>query len=900
MSSIFRKFTVKCLRENRTRTLVTIVGIVLSMSLFTAVIEGAYSGINYMAECIIDSQGAWEGYADGVTAAQADALRADPTIKDTALSGDAGWAPIGSENPDKPYLRIVSVGSDISKMISIKLTGGRMPENSSEIVLPSHLASNGGVQYQIGETVQLECGTRHDTTGRPLTADSVYSESEELTGTVSRTYTVVGICERPEDEAFGCAGYTAYTTDTPAETYRCYFTMKDLSGIYDFSAKAGPEMKVEVHEDMLMVRGVMRDSGLQTLIYGFAGVLLFLISFGSISLIYNSFSISVSERTKLYGILKSVGATKKQIRGSVLYEALILAGIAIPLGMIIGCAGIGITLYCLRDAFRAFIGMGSDASIHLALDPGALLLSAAVCLVTTVISAWIPARRAVRVSAIDSIRQTDDVRISRRDVRVSGLTSRLFGFEGMMAAKNFRRNRKRYRSVVVSLFISVVLFVSASSFSSYLMSSVSTVNSSDSGTDITYTISRKDADIEGIMKLLSSAGGVTDAIYTQSVWNGLRFSDGELSVNWQDIGGAHTGDNETELYMDVLFADDASFRKLCADNGLRAEDYYNADAPAGIIYNHYTYHTEIDGRTRWTSGEILDSKALPANCYAVFQKGVDGYVETDMKEIDGQEVYVYYPEETVRRYWNSGDESVFDDAEYITRPREEMERRVDLTISSAAGTNVLGMGSGTPVLIYPFAMREAVLGEDLMELVTGHTWFGFRTDDHTESFNAMKTALTEAGEGTDRLTDYAASRETRRMIVSIVNVFAYGFIILISLIAATNVFNTISTNVNLRRREFAMLRSIGMGNKGFNRMMNYECLIYGLKGLAWGLPAAVLVTYALYRVVGISIDMGFYIPVSSILIAVGSVFAVVFATMLYASGKVRKDNPIDALKNENI
>ncbi len=138
------------------------------------------------------------------------------------------------------------------------------------------------------------------------------------------------------------------------------------------------------------------------------------------------------------------------------------------------------------------------------------------------------------------------------------------------------------------------------------------------------------------------------------------------------------------------------------------------------------------------------------------------------------------------------------------------------------------------------------------------------------------------------------------MVVTIVNVFSYGFIILISLIALANVFNTISTSILLRRREFAMLKSIGLSEKGFGKMMNYECLIYGARSLLFGLPAALLMTYWIYRVTSNAIDRSFYVPWNGVVIAVASVFIVVFATMLYSTRRIRKDNPIDALRNENL
>jgi putative ABC transport system permease protein len=136
--------------------------------------------------------------------------------------------------------------------------------------------------------------------------------------------------------------------------------------------------------------------------------------------------------------------------------------------------------------------------------------------------------------------------------------------------------------------------------------------------------------------------------------------------------------------------------------------------------------------------------------------------------------------------------------------------------------------------------------------------------------------------------------------ITVINVFAYGFIILISLIAATNVFNTVSTGISLRRREFAMLKSVGMTSKGFNKMMNYECLLYGAKALLFGLPTSFIITYLIYFFVSHGAEISFVLPWSAIGIAVFSVFAVVFATMMYSMSKIKKDNPIDALKNENL
>ncbi len=230
---------------------------------------------------------------------------------------------------------------------------------------------------------------------------------------------------------------------------------------------------------------------------------------------------------------------------------------------------------------------------------------------------------------------------------------------------------------------------------------------------------------------------------------------------------------------------------------------------------------------------------------------------------------------------------------------EEAQVRVPFTIGTAVKETAPMLDASQTALIYPESVRQALVGAHSDYFWTS-AQFSIQAPDHAKVTEAVKKQLEQDGINSNMTHDIAANRESQRMLVLVVRVFSYGFIILISLIAMANVFNTISTSVMLRRREFAMLRSIGMGRKDFQRMMNYECLIYGCKGLLWGLPAAVGLTYVIYRITAQAMDQAFYIPWYSVAIAVGSVFAVVFATMLYATRVVRRDNTIDALRQENL
>ncbi len=903
--NVFHRFTRASLRQNPSRTLVTVIGIVLSMALVTAVIQGAYSGIQFLIRSETARVGAFHGYYYELTADQAQQAQQAENVKTSAVWQTVGWAEIGSESEYKPYLLIRAVSDNFTELVAVHLTSGRMPENDAELLIPDHLAINGGVTYRAGDTVTLAVG-RRTSEGYELNETNPYDpeSGEKLVDITEKTYTVTGTYERFDNlvEDYGCPGFTALTgwDGQAAGARSVFFTVKNVSHFYEDMANNPMSENWRPHDDLLRFNGAVRSESVSTFIYGFAGVLIFLIAFGSISLIYNSFAISVSERTRQFGILKSVGATKKQIRDSVLYEALLLGGLGILGGAAVGCLGIGITLWALRDAFKAF-SMDTGVQMKLIVSPLGLVIAAAVCLATTLISAWIPAQRANRVNAIDAIRQTGDIKVRGKDVKVSRLTKKLFGFEGMMAAKNFKRNRKRYRATIVSLFLSVTLFIAASSFCDYLTQAVGTATASDSRVDITYATAGDDrTDPDGVLALMTGVAGVEKGCYLESDYADLRVAPDAVTDEYVNRYGApETTDGLTDAsaHVQLVFVNDKAFRALCDDNGLNADDYY--DAPRGLLYNRSAGRTtDQDGNSHWYDVKMIDENKLPLEVYSSEVRQFDEYTLAEVE--DGK--YYYYTDEYMQEMnerWRSGEDAGLDRSRAMVLTAEEAEERRYLTVAATVKETLFALPDGMTALIYPYEMREAVMGEDVAEELF-QTDFALIAPDHARVYEAVKKELTAKNMDTGRLYDLAADKESMRMLVTVVRVFSYGFIILISLIAMANVFNTVSTNVMLRRREFAMLKSIGLGEKGFRKMMNYECIIYGCKGLLWGLPAAVALTYLIYRITGSIVDRGFYIPWYSVAIAVGSVFAVVFATMLYSTGVIRRDNPIDALRQENL
>lgn len=963
--NIFQKYTLRALKKNRVRTLVTIIGIIISMAMFTAVIESAYSGLQFLRRSEEASSGKFHGYYSGMSRADAEAMSEQDGVEYVSVLQNVGWAVADVTNTYKPYIMIESADDNISELVSVHMIDGRMPQNANEIAIPAHLINYAASEIKLGDTLTLSVGQRIDDDGNVLAPndpllytfrseeekengevtgsdkenekdgeqeDDIGSsaESAEVVSSVSDngivlletikntkeiTYTIVGIFERLDYtiEYYDAPGFTALTCGGGTGECRAFFTLNNPAGFNKYVVEHPQNGKLRSHSDLLMYYGSIANHNLGRVVIGMVAVLIALIFVGSVSLIYNSFSISVGERTRQFGILKSIGATGRQIRGSVIFEALVLCAVGIPVGILAGCVGIGITLWCLRDQF-GFLGASAvgeyAVEMRLVITPLGLLIAAVIGVITALVSAWIPAKRAMKLSPIDAIRQSADIKLSRRDVRSSPLARRIFGFEGMMAAKNFARNRKRYRSTVISIFLSVTLFISASSFCSYMTDAVGEI-SSDSGVDIGYTHweysgTRKNIPSDEMYEMMRSVEGVEKS----SAYKYLYF-DYELATDDADPSlikdadrfNAEVQGDKIALSGAAVFLDDESFREFCSENKLNADDFYNASAPAAILCGDLKVKCYDNGSSRLYTTNVIKSSSLPLSVYTEAYEEIDGYdMEYYLTDDDtGKMLYYYYETSYVKEVRENGGRLDIERARVLAE--EEALAKYEVKIAAATSKRPLVSDiAGEMCFVYPLSMYEEVSRSTfkLNSISREHTVFTFTADDHSSVAAKMRTILLSNGIEDAYLNDFSESYESDRMLVKVINVFAIGFIVLISMIAMVNMFNTISTNLLLRRREFAMLRSVGMTSGGFNKMMNYECIKYGAKGLLWGLPVSLALTFLIYCIVTEAYTAEFYVPWYSVAVAVGSVFAVVFAAMLYTMRMIRGDNTIDALKNENI
>ncbi len=872
--NIFSKITAKTMRMNRVRTMVTIIGVILSTSMITAVATFGTSFQNFLVDYSMARTGNWHVAVIGTDSEQAENLKEDEDVEKTAVMKTLGFAwfdPVIKSSPDMPYLYVRALSEEALEMLPAEMKEGRMPATEDEVALPSYLLANEAKnqETEIGDVLTLELGER-SYQGERLGQQNGYMSEEEFDGgetftpRETRTFTVVGIYDYWADCSYWAAGYDVLTGPTAQETaYQDVFIeMKNPRHVYSFAEeKLTQEGTAALYNDeLLRWLGVVDNSNLTVVMGGLLAVLIAVIMAGSITLIYNAFSISLRERTVQFGLLSSVGATKKQLRQAMRYEAFFVSAVGIPLGLLAGIGGIGVTLHYIGGGLTNWIH-GTDVGIPLHVPVWAVIFAALVAFITVMISVWIPSRRIRKITPMEAIRSSTDIRVRPDEVKTGKWISSLFGLEGMMAQKNYKRDRRKYRATVISLTMSIGLFTAAGLFNIYLLKTGAFVLEAPE-TDLVYTLYE---DVKGhedeVDDVLGQREGINSVLkyYKQSFFFSVPESwaqTGLLSIYEQGIsqsGEAEESDSETVWIGGTLvILEDQDFRKFAKGQKADISDYEDADH-VKVMYLNATKQFNVETE-RYEKQDI-------------FPEDADGMLDAG--------------------------EMVFDDEDVMTGFTKTMEFELADAVSQVPDS--LEEYRDRIVFFIPKSMYER-FGESFSKEWMNAV-YAIQCENPAETFKELETEFTELRmEELGYLENLMEEYEMDRNTIIAVKVLTYGFIVLISLIAVANVFHTVSTNLMMRRKEFAMLRSMGMSPKGFQKMMNYECLIYGIRSMIYGIVLTLIISAALYGSIGAGADVEYLIPWRYLAVAVAGVFGVVFMTMQYTMRSIKKNNIVEELK----
>lgn len=933
--SILSKVTRKAMWKNRTRTIVTIIGIILSAAMFTAVTTLGYSLWSYMRETEIYETGDYYLRIDYATQSHVDALAEDERVSRIRTLGMLGYTEFSLQNQDGYTARqlcgVAAGDKDFYDTVTIALEEGRLPQSSDEIVITRniyHYLQKAGRPCELGDSVTLDIVPRYEA----YDGDVPLPEDGEA---FSKTYTIVGIGEtfsRLDDYKLSlCHLFTYADADNGAIWYRIYLKTHDPKDAYALYHEMPEDVSGSVNAGLLQLYGATPYTNFDTMILWVCAVLIAIIMVGSVSLIYNAFSISVSERTKEFGILGSVGATRKQIRGAVYSEAVLLSAIGIPLGLLSGYAGIAVTLNLLSTRIHTMLSTG-DGTILLkpVLSLAALGAAAVIALITVLISAAIPARRAAKISPIDAIRQKNDYLVPKKSIRVSKLTGKLFGLPAVLARKYYKVSRKKYRATVISLVISIVLFVSAASVSQLIRFTVDRAVNTENYDMMCF------GDRETLDEIRQQPF-VKDSVLFSTGYYMIHVTDEQLDESyldcWESIHAEYDFFDKNIHDVTLIYLEDEVFRQYLKENGLPEEPYFTDAVPSAlvvakevVVYNfsgqtgetqRYTYAYEpydAEGAViplmenvlpSWLDNMELDGKES-ARSFERFTDEEGNTVLAIVPIIETEDDRLVEDWENREEYlirWDSGDDGITAAGYY---KRDVATGVVEETAAFTETLNTPLVKLGATVTELPFGVSyDAIDGYYYnymilpMSRAPENAFSGPDLCITVSDYVAAKTYLqTHLGE--QNLRDLKESEENNRTMILLIDVFSYGFIVLISLICVANVFNTISTNVALRRRDFGMLRSTGFREKDLWKMMQYECLSYGGKAMLWGIPISLAASYLIQHMDNSISSKGFTLPWDALVIAALCVFLVVFVTMSYAVSKLRKDNTIDAIRMETV
>lgn len=879
---LLNKLTLKNLRLNKVRTAVTIIGIMLSAALITVVSGMALSG----RQTMIDGQTEWSGNYDValdiIDTAKIDKIRQNRNVENAFYKERLGFSKATvADNAEYGYAVTAISENAFDGCFKLRLEKGSFPTNSNEAVVTGAFKNTDGKDVKVGDKITLELGVLKGTDGKVLGESELLDLSpkrfkeSKITDKKQKTYTITGIIENPNTRELNPSScfeiYTVSDEKAPVEAIRTKHMNKlyiaytpqsegnylqntaDILGFKadDMSNVSSDEISPEDQQTsgvngysfnttLLAMKGYGGSEGTNVMIFSLAVIIIIIVMLASVFVIRNSFAISITEKTSMYGMLASVGATKRQIRRNVLFEGFILGLIGIPLGILLGLGVNAILIAILNSVLGDML---SGASFVFVTPTIPIICAIVLSAVTIFLSSFFIALRASRIPPLVAIRGNKDIKVkNNKPYRTSKLTKKLFGVGGEIASKSLKRSRKKYRTTVISIVVSVAMFIAVSAFMDYGMTYTEHYYGK---TDYSYMVAGIDTkQAQTIEKMPEIENYLTF---------GMQYGCVSADVPVNECGENFLYDNADgtkSFSVEFLEFEHDTFVQICRELKLD----YNKVKGGVLAYSKVTPDYDEDSRS-YDEPVPLYGKDAPTK-FIVYGNDEEGNA-LKTGELKVSSVFDEIPKSA---------DSVIGEGTIFGQGLIIGEQGV---ISSQVGKN------GCAVTLYA------------------------NTSDHTSLTNRIESM--EGADDSIYIVDYEENVRQFNAVMLIVGIFVYGFIGVISLIGLTNIFNTISTNMQLRSKEFASLKSIGMTKKEFNRMIRLESLMYGIKSLIIGIPLGVLGVFAIFSAFSRgNVPMSFVFPWKAILISIAAVFIVVWLIMKYSISKVNKQNIIETIRNDNI
>ena len=884
---ILNRLTIRNLKLNKRRTIVTIIGIILATALLTAVATMAVSLKESVTLRSKKVDGDFHLLLYDMTDKEKESVINNRQVESYYETHEVGYGVLdGCVNDSKPYVYIEALDSDTFEKAEINVTSGRLPEDDSEIVISSHIKTNGGVKYNLGDKITFDIGDR-TYNGKKLYQNDTYREDEQLEAKQTKTYKVVGICDRLPygEEPRTAPGYSVITLANKADTslnksdIYLRFNKKALKDRYDLTADILGVDKTLFNK---LNSGKLEDKEIQTLksqldkthsyyinnslikyeafydssvafVYNMAAVVMVIIIITSAVCISNSFAISINQKTKQYGMLASIGATPRQIRKNVFFEAAFMGVI----GIVAGIGGGLSASYILVVLSNKMLIDTFEMSIVYAPSLLGVLLSIVLAIVTIVLSALVPAIRASRMSPIMAINHSEDIKIKSKSLKTPKLIGKVWGEGGVLAYKNMKRNKRKYRVITISIALSVSTFIALYGFMSLLTESVNRYANDKIDLRVymssykSMSVDEANKKVSNIVNRINNETNITDFTFARGFYASLK-DEPKYSSDYKEVNKYEAGLAENNgYYISIISLGNEEYGKYIKKLGISKETAQSGGILVDNTYqyinngNDIKYFNIYDG---YKAGDVLTYRIDTSN---------------SSKSLDNSK--------------SSDDTTLYD-------------------IRIVALSNERPFGYDNAYTSYGYL----IVSDDYMNRIdtknTDSTLLNINCDDPDK---AQDILVNEFNIGQNYIFNAAQERRNDEKLILTMKIFLYGFIAIVSLIGITNIFNTVTTGMELRGKEFAMLQSIGMTKKEFDKMIRMESVFYGSKALIIGVVSGTVLSYIIYMAAGES-QLRYTLPLPAIIIAVVVVIILLLGIMKYSIAQIRKQNIIETIRNENI
>ena len=884
---ILNRLTIRNLKLNKRRTIVTIIGIILATALLTAVATMAVSLKESVTLRSKKVDGDFHLLLYDMTDKEKESVINNRQVESYYETHEVGYGVLdGCVNDSKPYVYIEALDSDTFEKAEINVTSGRLPEDDSEIVISSHIKTNGGVKYNLGDKITFDIGDR-TYNGKKLYQNDTYREDEQLEAKQTKTYKVVGICDRLPygEEPRTAPGYSVITLANKADTslnksdIYLRFNKKALKDRYDLTADILGVDKTLFNK---LNSGKLEDKEIQTLksqldkthsyyinnslikyeafydssvafVYNMAAFVLVIIIITSAVCISNSFAISINQKTKQYGMLASIGATPRQIRKNVFFEAAFMGVI----GIVAGIGGGLSASYILVVLSNKMLIDTFEMSIVYAPSLLGVLLSIVLAIVTIVLSALVPAIRASRMSPIMAINHSEDIKIKSKSLKTPKLIGKVWGEGGVLAYKNMKRNKRKYRVITISIALSVSTFIALYGFMSLLTESVNRYANDKIDLRVymssykSMSVDEANKKVSNIVNRINNETNITDFTFARGFYASLK-DEPKYSSDYKEVNKYEAGLAENNgYYISIISLGNEEYGKYIKKLGISKETAQSGGILVDNTYqyinngNDIKYFNIYDG---YKAGDVLTYRIDTSN---------------SSKSLDNSK--------------SSDDTTLYD-------------------IRIVALSNERPFGYDNAYTSYGYL----IVSDDYMNRIdtknTDSTLLNINCDDPDK---AQDILVNEFNIGQNYIFNAAQERRNDEKLILTMKIFLYGFIAIVSLIGITNIFNTVTTGMELRGKEFAMLQSIGMTKKEFDKMIRLESVFYGSKALIIGVVSGTILSYVIYISAGES-QLKYTLPLLAIVMSVIVVIILLLGIMKYSIAQIRKQNIVETIRNENI